>query len=437
MSGHPPAKTDAAAAEAPSVKGWCPGALRPMLTGDGLIVRVRPRCGALSAAQLIALSEVTRRHGNGLVDLTRRANLQLRGIDERHLPEVWQTLSQIGLMDESADAESVRNVMVSPLAGIDPPEGFDVRPIASALEKAITETPALWALPGKFGFVIDGGGPLPLDGERADIRLRAIHADTQHTIALGIDTPSGTHWVRLLHPSHAASAAARLAEEFVRAQKPTARARMRDLDPAAHDALQNALSDEGTQPDRTPRPNDTTTSRIGAIQISKRIAAVGLGAPLGRLTADALSGLAKAASRIGNDTFRLSPWRTLYVSTQNEEEAASLLAAGGDLGFVVDAANPLMTIDACPGSPACRSAWADTRHTARQIAAQLPLPGIGSVHVSGCAKGCARSKAADLVLVAGPAGFGIVRHGTATSTSDAVVNPTALIDLPAVLRTGI
>ena len=28
---------------APVIQGWCPGALRPMMSGDGLVVRVRPR----------------------------------------------------------------------------------------------------------------------------------------------------------------------------------------------------------------------------------------------------------------------------------------------------------------------------------------------------------------------------------------------------------
>ncbi|AHB48207.1 precorrin-3B synthase [Hyphomicrobium nitrativorans NL23] len=437
MSAYPPAKMDTTAAEPATVKGWCPGALRPMLTGDGLIVRVRPRCGTLTSAQMTALADIARNYGNGLIDLTRRANLQLRGIDEHRIADVWKALSEIGLTDASAEAESVRNVMVSPLSGLDPSECLDVRPLAAALEKALAETPSLWALPGKFGFAVDGGGALPLDNERADIRLRAIHAETQPQIALGLDTPSGTQWMRQLDPNRAAHSAASLAEAFLRAHKPSPRARMRDLDPKALSALQNAVIDEGLPPDRTPLPNGTATARVGAIQIRQRIAAVGLGAPLGRLTADALAGLAKAASRIASDTVRLSPWRTLYVSTQNEAEAASLLASGQDLGLVVDPGDPLIAIDACPGTSACRSAWADTRHTARQIAAQMPLPGIGSVHVSGCAKGCARSQAADLVLVAGPAGFGIVRHGTAAGTPDAVVAPTALIDLPAVLRTGI
>lgn len=64
---------------APVIRGWCPGALRPMESGDGLVVRVRPPGGRLTAAQGRALAAAARIHGNGLIDLTARASLQLRG----------------------------------------------------------------------------------------------------------------------------------------------------------------------------------------------------------------------------------------------------------------------------------------------------------------------------------------------------------------------
>jgi sulfite reductase beta subunit-like hemoprotein len=68
------------------VKGWCPGTLRPMESGDGLIARVRPWCGAFSLAQASGLADIAERLGNGHIDLTRRANLQIRGLSEECLP---------------------------------------------------------------------------------------------------------------------------------------------------------------------------------------------------------------------------------------------------------------------------------------------------------------------------------------------------------------
>src|SRR5262245_62112743 len=99
------------------VKGWCPGALRPMPSGDGLIVRIRPFCGALSLMQAAGLAELAARLGNGHIDLTRRANLQIRGLAEDRLPELHRTLRELGLIDRDAETEARRNLMVSPLAG--------------------------------------------------------------------------------------------------------------------------------------------------------------------------------------------------------------------------------------------------------------------------------------------------------------------------------
>ena len=149
---------------APQVRGWCPGALRPMLSGDGLIVRLRPRGHALSAGDLIAIAGLAETYGNALIDLTRRANIQLRGVAESNLPAVWGELEGIGLLGGQPEAEAVRNVLISPLAGADPSEIVDTRALANELDVALTENSALWMLPAKFAFVVDGSGAMPLDG---------------------------------------------------------------------------------------------------------------------------------------------------------------------------------------------------------------------------------------------------------------------------------
>lgn len=424
-------------AELASVKGWCPGALRPMQTGDGWIVRVRPRSGELSVLQMLEVSEVATCHGNGLIDLTRRANLQIRGVDERNLPSLWAALSECGLIDAHADAEAVRNVVVSPLAGIDPTEICNVRPMAGALEAVLAETPTLWSLPGKFGFAIDGGGLLPLDNERADIWLKATDIDGEARVAIGIDTAQGTEWLRLVEADRAHAAAARLAMAFVALPKQRPRARMHDLEPGGIAALREALRDWGV-PAAVGLPQDevVASDRVGLVEANCRVIAVGIGAPFGRLTAQALRRIAETAAELGIAAFRLSPWRVLYAPVTGNREASILLDVAQACGLVTIPTDPLLAIDACPGAPACRSAWADTRAAALRVAAMWPLPAVASVHVSGCAKGCARSRHADLVLVAGPAGFGVVRNGTAEMSPSAFLAPDDLHDLPAILRTG-
>src|SRR5262249_26859406 len=86
-----------------AIKGWCPGALRPMLSGDGLVVRVRPHGGRLAATQAAGIAELAARYGNGLIDVTSRANLQIRGVtDAAHLP-LLDGLAQLGLLDSDPE----------------------------------------------------------------------------------------------------------------------------------------------------------------------------------------------------------------------------------------------------------------------------------------------------------------------------------------------
>ena len=65
---------------APAIKGWCPTLLSPMQSGDGWLARVKPSAGVLSAAAARLIADAARRHGNGHIDLTSRANLQIRGL---------------------------------------------------------------------------------------------------------------------------------------------------------------------------------------------------------------------------------------------------------------------------------------------------------------------------------------------------------------------
>ena len=110
------------------------------------------------------LADAARRFGNGHIDLTRRANLQIRGVSEASLPPLHDVIARLGLLDDNPDGEAVRNVMINPLAGIDPTELLDIRGIARELARRLTSEQSLWALPSKFGFIVDGGGVLSAAG---------------------------------------------------------------------------------------------------------------------------------------------------------------------------------------------------------------------------------------------------------------------------------
>jgi precorrin-3B synthase len=168
----------------PLIKGWCPGALRPMESGDGLIVRLKLTGGILSLDLAAKIAKWSARWGNGQIDLTSRANLQIRGVTEARIEPLQDAMAAAGLLDVTPEGEAVRNVIASPLAGIDSDALMDIRPVVAALEARLAGDDVFHALPAKFCWLVDDSGSLPLDDVRADVRFEAMSTDA---FALGLD----------------------------------------------------------------------------------------------------------------------------------------------------------------------------------------------------------------------------------------------------------
>ncbi|MFY0615795.1 MAG: precorrin-3B synthase, partial [Hyphomicrobiaceae bacterium] len=148
----------------PAAKGWCPGALRPMMSGDGLLVRVRPRLGRLTVEEIEALCATANAHGSGVIDLTSRGNIQVRGVSEQTYDRLLVDLESAKLIDQSAADEERNNIITSPLWQT----GDDTERVAVELGARLSELPDL---PSKFGFAIDAGVLPMLSAASADIRV--------------------------------------------------------------------------------------------------------------------------------------------------------------------------------------------------------------------------------------------------------------------------
>jgi precorrin-3B synthase len=365
---------------APAVKGWCPGALRPMQSGDGLVVRVRPFGGRLDAAQIAGLAHLAERHGNGLIDVTSRANLQIRGVsDSSHRP-LLEGLSQLALLDPDAATESRRNILVTPFWR----DGDETQSLAAELEEALAES-AL-ALPTKFGFAIDDGTSRVLAGDSADVR---IERDRSGRLLVRAD---GASFGRSVARGEAVSTALALATWFVNSGGGRdGRGRM-----AAHLAA-GAIVPAFLRGDAEPAPI-MAAARPGLYAQGALV-----GVAFGQLPHATLGQLAGCGHAL-----RMTPWRMLLSEGKRRMPRAA--------GLVTEPYDPALRIVACSGAPRCREAHADTRGLAAALA-----PNIGAaarLHVSGCAKGCAHAGAAAVTLVATSAGFDLVRNG---STRDAPV----------------
>lgn len=383
------------------VKGWCPGALRPMQSGDGLIARVRPRVGLLSLDQARALADLAGRLGNGHIDLTRRANLQIRGLREDDLAELQAELDRLGLIDADAEVEAIRNIMVAPLSAV----GSMARRIAADLERALTDDRRLLKLPTKFGLLVDEGGPASLAHERADICLRIVEGQ----VAVGLDSRDGTRWLGACPPSKGVEIVVRGLHAFL---DRTPRRRLRDLPMEDQLEIRSVLLPLLS----SLPPFETTGGRVlGVVQ-----GAVGIAAPFGRLEAACLGRLTDLAADAGATELRLSPWRALYAAVRDEAAGRSLLQSAQALGLISHADDPMLRIEACPGAPDCESSSVDARGDARRLASFVAASGFaGSIHVSGCAKGCAKSAPSDLLLVGSAGRYRVTRDGETRGTVEA------------------
>ncbi len=356
------------------IKGWCPSALRPMPSGDGLVVRLRPRGGRLSSAQAAGIAELSARHGNGLLDLTGRANLQIRGVSEKSHEELIEGLDRLGLVDAELQSEIQRNILVAPFWR----DGDVTSWLAAELEEVLAARPL--GLPEKFGFAIDCGAKRVLAVASADIRIER-----------GIDgglvvRADGTSLGHPVTRQDAIDTVLSLAKWFVASGgAKDGRGRM-----AAHIAggakLLDVLAGE-TMPAAAIAPPKPGFCFGGAL----------VGFAFGQMRSETLGYLSTVAPGL-----RMTPWRMIFLEGLREMPAHE--------GLVTRADDPLLRVIACTGAPVCPEALAETRALAAALAPHVPSD--EGLHVSGCAKGCAHPGPSMLTLVGTADGFDLVRNGS-------------------------
>lgn len=358
----------------PAAKGWCPSALRPMMSGDGLLVRVRPKLGRLTAAQVAALCAAAEDCGNGLMDLTSRGNVQIRGVTEQSQERLLAQLDAAGLIDPSPELESRNNILVAPTWF----SGDDTWHIATELGERLAELPDL---PAKFGFAMDAGERPMLSTASADVRVERGRAGDLIVRLDGREAGERTSLreavgriIDVCHWFIATSGGASKRMARLTVERP-------QLDDDQYDVP--AAPGTALAPGASP---------LGPVY----------GAPFGRVGAGDLADLMHASAATA---LRTTPWRVFVL------EGGRPVAHDA---FSSDPSNPLLPVAACPGHPFCASSRVDTRALARELSAFVPA----GLHVSGCAKGCAQPSPAAVTVVGREDTFDIVRNGCAWDAPD-------------------
>ncbi|MFS0824866.1 precorrin-3B synthase [Pseudomonas phoenicis] len=379
----------------------CPGLWRIVAARDGGICRIKLPGGALSAAQAEALAEAAERYAGGVIEATNRANLQIRGIGNQHSALI-QHLLDAGLGPREAAGDDVRNLMLSPLAGLDPQRVVDTRPLAAQILALLENTPAFHQLSAKFAVQLDGGEALAMLDHPHDLWLSALTLDGEPWLGFGLASSPATGTVLGAVRRERGLDVVRAVLEGFLTHARTDQSRMRQvLEDIPADTFVRGLDldlrrDPAVLGWRRARPPVSWLGRLAQSSGS----ALGVAPPLGRLNPAMLRGAARIAREWGDGSLRLSPWQSLVLPNLDEARQPAALARLAALGLLCADDQPLARLIACTGSNGCAKALADTKADARALADVIGPGTPASVHLSGCPRTCAAAHVAPATLLA-------------------------------------
>jgi precorrin-3B synthase len=347
----------------PPHRSACPSVAEALPRTDGGLVRLRVPGGRIDAAGLAAVAEAASRFASGEVEITNRANLQLRGVRPGSEAALAEALSAAGLSAGRA-GDRRRNVLLGPLGGLE--EGAeDLGPLLAPLLAALDAEPRLDGLDDKFGFALDGGGSFTLAGRRAAV------------VALPAGDPGWMRlcwgWARDGEEGSVARPRQVAREQLVEALVGAA------LDSLGRERAAVAVPPCGPTGPRPAGPLGIGDGWVGAMPV------------LGRTDAAGLEAIARAAERFSGGLLRLTAWRGVVLPAPAPGDRPPLLTALAESGLVVDPADPASTVVACVGARGCSSGLTDAAGDARLVIAARRAGGRppAPLHVSGCARCCA------------------------------------------------
>jgi precorrin-3B synthase len=453
-------------AVAPVRRGACPSLSAPMETGDGLLVRLNPVDSSITPVQLAEIARAAGRFGNGMLEITARGSLQIRGLTDASARLLADFVDGLGI-----DVRTGVPVETAPLAGLDPQEIADPRPLAAAIRAGIARLELADRLGPKVSVVVDGGGRSMLDGVKADVRLTAEMQGGVLVWRLALaGNAAGARVIAMLAEAEARDAVvehlSRLAGlgKWGRARDllgnleasslvappsglPAISPSRGEIAPIAHACSHTsasaatsqalALSARATLPisppeggpkdgrDRRLAPSGRTeggaTERDAAvlpfgtpIPLTDSGIALRVALPFGSVDAATLAHFADALASLDIAELRLCPERSLLILCISDTQFLAARGTALAAGLITDAADPRLAIVACAGAPACASGHYATKVLAEAVAREAPhlLPIGAKLHLSGCDKRCAEPSGPSVALIGREHGCAIVANGT-------------------------
>jgi ferredoxin-nitrite reductase len=419
---------------------------------DSFMARLRIPAGDVTSHQLRGLADLSDDCGNGYCDITTRANFQLREFAPKHIIKVLSRIQDLGLSSKGSGADNIRNITTTPTTGFDRDELIDVRPFAKSLSNYILNHRDLFGLPRKFNIAFDSGGSISAAADTNDIGFFAVRL-TEQSLASASPAPSGiTPGIYFRVELGGISGHGDFAKDIGLILSPD------ELVPVAV-AMVRVFRDNGDRTDRkkarlkyllekwgVEKFIDETAKRLafplrrlpkegcaarhpvqkhGHLGVYKQIqhglCYVGVGVPVGRLSAKQMRRIAEIADQYGKSEVRLTVWQNLLIPHVPEAFVPTVERAIRNIGLYTESTTTAGCVIACTGRKGCKYAAADTKGHAVSLAKHLASNNVNidfpvNIHLTGCPNSCAQHYCGDIggvstKLADGREGYNIVLGG--------------------------
>ena len=392
---------------------------------QSMMMRCRIPAGHLTSAQLDGLADIAEEWGSKRLDITTRANVQIREIAPRDMVKSALRLEELGLTAKGSGVDNIRNITASPTFGIDRDELIDTAPFARALHYYILNNRDMYGLPRKFNIAFDGGGGISAAADTNDIGFMAVRVGDGQAVAPGVyfrvelagitghqqfAKDSGV----LVRPEDCVAVAAAIVRAFAETGDRTNRKKARFkyvIDRMGADAFLALAEKKLAFPlTRLPldqcqrRPRTLPHGHIGAYrQKQPRLNYVGVVIPVGRLGVRQARRVAELARNYGTGEVRLTVWQNLIIPNVPDSFVETLKRNLVRAGLHYETTSVAGGLVACTGNQGCK--WSSTNTKAhavelgRYLDEKLTLDQPVNIHFTGCPNSCAQHYMGDIGLL--------------------------------------
>ena len=402
----------------PGIDGGRTAALDPEELDDRyFMMRVRLDGGAVSAAQLRALGEVSRDYARDTADVTDRENIQYHWIRVEDVPAIWDKLEGLGMQTTEACGDCPRVVLGSPVAGVAADEVLDPTPAIDEIVRRFIGDRELSNLPRKFKTAVSWqqdvahevndvsfvGVEHPEHGPGFDLWVGGgLSTNPRLAERLGV-------WVPLDEVPDVWHGVVQVFRDYgYRRLRHRARIKFLIAD-WGPEKFRQVLEDEylgrtladGPAPAVPDRPID----HVGVHKQQDGRNYVGVAPPSGRVSGSTLVAVADAAARAGSDRVRFTPYQKIVVLDVADDRLPDLISELNRLGLPAEPSTWRRSTMACTGIEFCKLAIVETKERAIRLVEDLEkrlaevVPDVPiSLHLNGCPNACARTQVADIGL---------------------------------------